>query len=99
MAVVKEMLVKYRSQECALPAWIPHHKVFQEAKFGEEKHYFASQSQVIQIINTKNGMVKDHLLQNISRVCTLFSKEGGHIHCRVTGGQGYFADLRQEGLE
>ena len=43
----------------------------------------------------KNGTIKGHLLRKVLRVCTLFRKKSGRIHCRVTGRQRYSVDLRQ----
>ena len=42
----------------------------------------------------KNGTAEGHLLQKVSRVCTLFLKKGSCIHCRVTERQRYLIDLR-----
>ena len=48
---------------------------------------------------TKDGVVIGHLLRKVSRVCSLFLRRSGRIHCRVTGGRRYPIDLPQGGLE
>ena len=63
-----------------------------------------SLSQGILKINTpwqwkKNRAVKGHLPQKVSRVCTLFLKKGGRIHCRVNGQQRYLIGYVKEVLE
>ena len=39
-----------------------------------------------------------HLPRKVSRVCTLFPKKSGGIHCRVTGRQRYLVDLLQDSV-
>ena len=48
---------------------------------------------------TKDGVIIGHLPRKVSRVCSLFLRRGGTIHCRVTGGRRYSHDLPQGGLE
>ena len=48
---------------------------------------------------TKDGVIIGHLPRKVSRVCYLFLRRGGTIHCRITGGRTYFHDLPQGGLE
>ena len=43
-----------------------------------------------------DGPVIGHLPRKVSRVCSLFLRRGGHIHCTVTGRK---SDLPQGGLE
>ncbi len=40
-----------------------------------------------------------YLPRRISRVCSIFLRRGGSIHCVVIGGRRYSADLPQGGLE
>ena len=47
----------------------------------------------------KDGTVIGHLPKKVSRVCALFLKRGGSIHCTVTGKRRYSADLPQGGVE
>ena len=47
----------------------------------------------------KDGTVIGHLPRKVSRVCSLFLRRGGSIHCTVTGRQRYSVDLPQGGLE
>ena len=48
----------------------------------------------------KAGTVIGHLPQKLSRVCSLFLRQGGGtIDCTVTGGRRYSVDLPQGGLE
>ena len=48
---------------------------------------------------TKGGVVFGHLPRKISRLCSLFLRRGGTIHCSVTGAKRYSVDLPQGGLE
>ena len=47
----------------------------------------------------KDGTVIGHLPRKVSRVCSLFLRRGGSIHCTVTGRQRHSVDLPQGGLE
>ena len=47
----------------------------------------------------KDGCVIGHLPRKVSRVCSLFLRRGGSIHCMVTGRRRYSVDLPQGGLE
>ena len=47
----------------------------------------------------KNEIVVGHLPKKFSRLCSLFLKRGGAVHCQVTGGRRYSKDLPQGGLE
>ena len=47
----------------------------------------------------KEDVVIGHLPKKISKVCSLFLRRGGSIHCQVTGTRQYSADLTQGGLE
>ena len=47
----------------------------------------------------KDGMIIGHLPRKVSRVCSLFLRRGGIIHCKVTGRRRYSGDLPQGGLE
>ena len=47
----------------------------------------------------KDRTVIGHLPRKVSRVCSLFLRRGGSIHCTVTGRQRYSVDLPQGGLE
>lgn len=47
----------------------------------------------------KSGTVIGHLPRKISKVCSLFLRRGGTIHCIVSGSRRYSADLPQGGLE
>ena len=47
----------------------------------------------------QDSTIVGHLPQKISRVCTLFIRRGGTIHCQVTGRRRHSADLPQGGLE
>ena len=41
----------------------------------------------------------DNLPRIVSRLCSLFMKRGGSIHCTVSGMRRYSADLPQGGME
>ena len=47
----------------------------------------------------RSGTVIGHLPRRISKICSLFLRRGGSIHCRVSGSRRYSADLLQGGLE
>ncbi len=47
----------------------------------------------------KDGVAIGHLPRKVLRVCSLFLRRGGTIHCRVTGGRRFSSDLPQGGLE
>jgi hypothetical protein len=47
----------------------------------------------------KDGSVIGHLPRKVSKVCSLFLRRGGSLHCIVTGGRRYSVDLPQGGLE
>jgi len=47
----------------------------------------------------KDSIIVGHLPRKISRICTLFIRRGGAIHCRVTGRRKYSTDLPQGGVE
>ena len=47
----------------------------------------------------RNGTTVGHLPRKASRVCSLFLRRGGSIHCTVTGRRRHFSDLPQGGLE
>ena len=47
----------------------------------------------------KDGTVIGHLPRKVSRVCSLFLRRGGSIHCTVTGRRRYSTDLPQGSLE
>ena len=47
-----------------------------------------------------NGdIVIKHVPRKISSVCSLYIRQGGEIHCRVTGSRCFSADLEQGGFE
>lgn len=48
---------------------------------------------------TKDEVVVGHLPRKISKLCSLFLRRGGSMHCTVTGRRRYSADLPQGGLE
>ena len=73
-----------------------------EAAIGEElecqrERGNAADAYAVSVI--KEGVIIGHLPRRISRVCTLFIRRGGAIHCRVTGRRRYSSDLLQGGLE
>ena len=45
------------------------------------------------------SVIVGHLPRKISRICTLFIRRGGAIHCRVTGRRKYSTDLPQGGVD
>ena len=47
----------------------------------------------------KNGQIISHLPRIIARVCSLFLRRGGSIHCTVSGTRRYSGDLPQGGME
>ena len=47
----------------------------------------------------KGRTVVGHLPRRLSRLCALFIRRGGSIHCSPTGKRRYSADLPQGGLE
>ena len=47
----------------------------------------------------KSGIVVGHLPRKISRMCSLFLRRGGNIHCIISGERRYSRDLPQGGLE
>ena len=47
----------------------------------------------------KDEVAIGHLPCKVSRICSLFLRRGGTIHCRVSGGRRYSSDLPQGGLE
>ena len=47
----------------------------------------------------KDEVAIGHLPRKVSRICSLFLRRGGAIHCRVSGGRRYSSDLPQGGLE
>ena len=56
----------------------------------------AADTNAISVI--REGTVIGHLPRKTSRMCTLFIRRGGVIHCRVTGRR-YSSNLTQGGLE
>ena len=48
---------------------------------------------------TKNEDTVGHLPRKLSRMCTLFLRRGGTIHCTIMGGRRYSRDLPQGGVE
>ena len=46
----------------------------------------------------RSGTVIGHLQRKIPKICSLFLRRGGLIHCRVSGSRRYSADLPQGGL-
>ena len=48
---------------------------------------------------TPGGVSVGHLPKRLSKICSLFLRRGGSIHCTVTGGRRFSADLPQGGLE
>lgn len=59
----------------------------------------ANSTDLYAVAVTKDGVVIGHLHRKVSRVCSLFLRRGGRIHCRVTGGRKHSHDLPQGGLE
>ena len=47
----------------------------------------------------KSGAVVGHLPRKISKLCSIFLRRGGSIHCEVIGGRRYSEDLHQGGME
>ena len=47
----------------------------------------------------REGTIVGHLTRKITRVCSLFLRQGGSITCTVTGHRRYSSDLLQGGLE
>ena len=47
----------------------------------------------------KDETVIGHLPRKVSRVCSLFLRRGGTVHCQVSGSWSYSSDLPQGGLE
>jgi len=47
----------------------------------------------------KSEVIIGHLPKKISRVCSIFLRREGTIHCTVTNTRRYSADLPQGGLE
>ena len=47
----------------------------------------------------KDDTVIGHLPKKSSKICSLFVRRGGSIHCRVIGSRRYSVDLPQGGLE
>ena len=47
------------------------------------------------VVVEKDSTVIGHLPKKASRVCALLLKQGGSIHCTVTGKRRYSADLPQ----
>lgn len=47
----------------------------------------------------RSGVVVGHLPKKISRVCSIFLRREGTIHCTVINTRRYSADLPQGGLE
>ena len=47
----------------------------------------------------KDSTIVGHLPRKISKICALFIRRGGAIHCRVTGRRKYSTDLPQGGVE
>ena len=47
----------------------------------------------------KNEVVIGHLPRKISKLCSIFLREGGSIYCTVTGRRRHSVDLPQGGLE
>ncbi len=45
------------------------------------------------------GVTIGHLPRKISRVCSIFLRRGGSMHCVASRGQRYSADLPQGGME
>ena len=51
------------------------------------------------VVVKKDGEAIGHLPRKVSRVCSLFLRRGGTIHCRVSGGRRFSSELAQGGLE
>ncbi len=47
----------------------------------------------------REGTVVGHLPRKISRLCSLFLRQGGTVSCTVIGRRRYSADIPQGGLE
>ena len=47
----------------------------------------------------KDGQIIGHLPRIVSRVCSLFMRRGGSIHCTVSGTRRFSTDLPQGGME
>ena len=47
----------------------------------------------------KSATVVGHLPRKISTPCSLLIRQGGSIHCRITGHRRYSSDLPQGGME
>ena len=47
----------------------------------------------------RSGITVGHLPKKVSRICSLFLRRGGYIHCTVSGNRRYSEDLPQGGLE
>ena len=46
----------------------------------------------------KDGQIIGHLPRIVSRVCSLFMRRGGSIHCTVSGTRRFSTDLPQGGM-
>jgi len=46
-----------------------------------------------------DDIVIGHVPRKISSVCLLYIRQGGEIHCRMTGSRRFSADLKQGGLK
>ena len=47
----------------------------------------------------KDGDIVGHVPRKISAICSLFMRQNGTIHCKVTGSRRYSSDITQGGLE
>ena len=77
------------------------HKDIWDAAIGEvlacERESHNVEDCYVVAIKKIEGII-EHLPQNLSRVCSLFIRQGG-IECTITGARRYSADLPQGGLE